>query len=156
MSSYAINSNAPTTSGISFSKWSGEGGLEQFIINQTGCKPYNGEGINIRAEKKTAILKSADNTDFYADDLSDINNVKYTLFGHNGNQDENEKRYNEKLLNKNKTQNIYVYRSKKSGRKTEYVWYGKYEIIDKHSKLHIGKDRTMRNIIILSLKKIDI
>ena len=23
--------------------------------------------------------------------MSDINNIKYTLFGHNGNQDENEK-----------------------------------------------------------------
>ena len=86
--------------------------------------------------------------------MSDINNIKYTLFGHNGNQDENEKKFNEPLLNKNKSQNIYLYRVKINGKKKEYVWYGKYEIVDKNSKLHIGKDKTIRNIIVLSLKKI--
>ena len=38
---------------ITFSKWSGPDGIEQFIINQTGCKPYSGAGINPRIEKKT-------------------------------------------------------------------------------------------------------
>ena len=42
---------------ITFSKWSGPDGLEQFIINQTGCKPYSGAGINPRIDKKTTILK---------------------------------------------------------------------------------------------------
>jgi hypothetical protein len=45
--------------------------------------------------------------------MSDINNVKYTLFGHNGDQDENEKKFNEPLLNPDKTHNIYIYRKKK-------------------------------------------
>jgi len=37
---------------ITFSKWSGPEGIETFIINQTGCKPYSGAGINPRIEKK--------------------------------------------------------------------------------------------------------
>ena len=138
---------------ISFSKWSGPEGIEQFIINQTGCKPYSGAGINPRFHNKTTILKSVDDTYYYDDDMSDINNIKYTLFGHNGDQDENEKKFNEPLLNKNKTQNIYLYRVKTNGKKKEYLWYGKYDIIDKNTKKHIGKDNFMRNIIILSLKK---
>ena len=142
--------------GISFSKWSGPEGIEQFIINQTGCKPYSGAGINPRIEKKTTILKSVDNTYYYDDDMSDINNIKYTLFGHNGDQDENEKKFNEPLLNADKTQNIYLYRVKKIVKKNEYIWYGKYEIVDRNNKLHIGKDNIMRKIIILSLKKIGI
>jgi hypothetical protein len=139
---------------ITFSKWSGTDGIETFIINQTGCKPYSGAGINPRIEKKTTILKSVDNTYYYDDDMSDINNIQYTLFGHNGDQDETEKKFNEPLLNINKTQKIYIYRVRKNGKKTEYIWYGKYEIIDKHDKQHIGKDYNTRNIIILSLRKI--
>ena len=140
---------------ISFSKWYGADGIEQFIINQTGCKPYSGAGINPRIDKKTTILKSVDDTYYYDDDMGDINNIKYTLFGHNGDQDENEKRFNEPLLNTDKTQNIYLYRVRKDGKKKEYLWYGKYVIIDKNKKMHIGKDNIMRNIIVLSLKKID-
>jgi hypothetical protein len=139
---------------ITFSKWSGTDGIETFIINQTGCKPYSGAGINPRIEKKTTILKSVDNTYYYDDDMSDIDNIQYTLFGHNGDQDETEKKFNEPLLNINKTQKIYIYRVRKNGKKTEYIWYGKYEIIDKHDKQHIGKDYNTRNIIILSLRKI--
>ena len=41
---------------ITFSKWAGPDGIEQFIINQTGCKPYSGAGINPRIEKKTTIV----------------------------------------------------------------------------------------------------
>ena len=139
-------------SGISFTKWSGREGIEQFIINQTGCKPYSGAGINQRVQKKTTILRSVDDTYYYDDDMSDINNVKYTLFGHNGDQDENEKKFNEPLLNPDKTHNIYIYRVKKTTI-NKYIWYGKYEIIDKNIKQHIGKDNIMRNIIVLSLKK---
>ena len=141
---------------ITFSKWSGPDGIENFIINHIGCKPYSGAGINPRIEKKTTILKSVDNTYYYDDDMSDINNIQYTLFGHNGDQDETEKKFNEPLLNINKTQNIYLYRVKKNGKKKEYIWYGKYEIIDKNVKQHIGKDYNTRNIIVLSLRKIGI
>ena len=139
---------------ITFPKWSGPDGIEQFIINQTGCKPYSGAGINPRVDKKTTLLRSVDGTEYYDDDMSDINNPKYTLFGHIGDQDENEKKFNEPLLNKNKTEHIYLYRVVKKNGKTEYIWYGKYEIIDKNIKQHIGKDYNIRNIIILSLRKI--
>ena len=112
--------------------------------------------INPIIEKKTTILKSVDNTYYYDDDMSDINNIQYTLFGHNGDQDETEKKFNEPLLNINKTQNIYLYRVRKNGKKTEYLWYGKYEIVNKNVKQHIGKDYNKRNIIVLSLRKIGI
>jgi len=140
---------------ITFSKWYGPDGIEKFIIDRTGCKPYSGAGISPRKNKETTILKSVDDTYFYDDDLSNINNVKYTLFGHNGDQSENEKKFNEPLLNKNKTQHIYLYRVRKNNKKTEYIWYGKYEIVEKNTKSHIGEDYIMRNIIILSLKKIE-
>ena len=139
---------------ITFSKWSGPDGIEQFIIKQTGCKPYSGAGINPRIDKKTTLLRSVDNTYYYDDDMSDINNVEYTLFGHNGDQNENEKKFNEPLLNKHKTQHIYLYRVRKNGKKNEYVWYGKYEIMNKNNKQHIGKDYVIRNIITLSLRKL--
>jgi hypothetical protein len=141
---------------IVFSKWSGPEGIEQFILNKTGCKAYSGAGINPRINKNTTILRSVDDTYYYKDNLSDINNVKYTLFGHNGDQDENEKKFNEPLLNKNKTKNIYLYRVKKNVKINKYIWYGKYEIVDKNTELHIGKDKIMRNIITISLKKISI
>ena len=141
-------------SGIRFSKWAGPEGIEQFIINQTGCKPYSGAGINPRVERKTTILKSVDDTYYYDDDMSDVNNVKYTLFGHNGNQDENEKKFNEPLLNKNKTEHIYLYRVTKNGKKNEYTWYGKYVIEGTNNKLHPGIHKNTRKIVVLSLKKI--
>ena len=87
--------------------------------------------------------------------MSDINNIQYTLFGNNGDQDENEKKFNEPLLNKNKTHHIYLYRVKKNDKNIKYIWYGKYEIIGKKFKRHTGKDYVIRNIIVLSLRKID-
>ena len=99
-------------------------------------------------------MKSVDGSYYYDDDMSDVNNIKYTLFGHNGDQDENEIRFNEPLLNKAKTEKIYVYRVQMIGKKKEYIWYGQYEIISKCKKLHPGKDWVLRNIIILSLKRV--
>jgi len=139
---------------IRFSKWEGIDGIKNYIIEQTGCKPYSGAGINPRIDKKTTILKSVDNTYYYADDLSNMDNIKYTLFGHNGNQKENEKKFNEPLLNKNKTEHIYLYRVSKNGKKTEYLWYGKYVIDEINNKIHPGMDNTIRTIIVLSLKRI--
>ena len=140
---------------IQFSTWEGPGGIKNHIIEQTGgCKPFSGAGISIRNDKNTAILKSVDNTPYYHDDMSDTNNPKYTLFGHNGNQSENEKRFNEPLLNENKTKHIYLYRVIKNGKKTAYLWYGKYVIDEINNKLHPGMDKTIRTIIVLSLKRV--
>lgn len=140
---------------IIFSKWEGKDGLKQFIIDKTGCKPFSGAGINLRANKKTALLKSVDDVYYYNDDLTNSDLIKYTLFGHSGNQDENEKKFNAPLLNTSKTKHIFVYRvtPKKSDK---YIWYGKYEIIDRVIERHIGEDRKMRNIIVLTLKKLDV
>jgi len=135
---------------IHFDKWSGPNGIEQYIINQTGCKPFSGAGICSRPNQKTTILRSVDNTYYYDDDFSDIHNIKYTLFGHNGDQDVTEKKFNEPLLNQHKTRNVYVYRVKDK----EYIWYGKYKIVGQNTKPHIGKNRMIRNIIVLSLQKI--
>jgi hypothetical protein len=140
---------------IRFAKWGGENGLEQFILAQTGCKQFNGAGINYRKTRKTTILKSVDNTYFYDDNLSDPNNVEYTLFGHDGDQCETEARFNEPLLNPEKSEHIYIYRVSPLGRGQEYLWYGKYEIVGQTTRAHQGKDYIMRNIIVLSLRKID-
>jgi len=137
-----------------FTRWNGPEGIREFIENRTGCRPFSGAGINPRIEQRTTILKSVDNTYYYDDNLNDVNNVEYTLFGHNGDQDENETRFNEPLLNENKTQHIYLYRVRQNGQQIEYVWYGEYEISSINNRPHIGKDYAMRNIIILSLTKI--
>ncbi len=70
------------------------------------------------SNKKTTLLKSVDNT-YYQDDMSDIDHIKYTLFGHNGNQDENEKKFNEPLLNKDST---YLCLSRQTDRKDERIY----------------------------------
>ena len=86
---------------IRFTQWEGNNGIKEFIINQTGCQPFSGAGINPRPQQRSCILKSVDNTYYYDDNLDDINNVKYTLFGHNGDQSENERKFNAPLLNEN-------------------------------------------------------
>ena len=140
---------------LQFSDWEGPSGIKNHIIEQTGCKPFSGAGINPRVDKKTTILRSVGGTKYYDDDMSDIYNPKYTLFGHNGDQDENEKKFNEPLLNKNKTEHIYLYRVvKKNGKTNGYLWYGKYEIVGTNSKLHPGKDGIIRTIMVLSLKRL--
>lgn len=136
-----------------FETWGGQQGLEQFIINETGTNPFSGAGINIRNKEKIAILKSVDDTPHYPDDMNDINNPQYTLFGHNGDQSPNEKRFNEPLLNKDKIEYIYLYRVIKNGKKTIYLWYGKYYIDEINYKLHPGMDKIIRTVIVLSLKR---
>lgn len=139
---------------IPFSKWNGDDGLKEFIVKTTGCNPFSGAGITPRIKNNTTILRSVDDTYYYDDDLSDENIIKYTLFGHNGDQDENEKKFNEPLLNIDKTHHIYVYRVRQIKDKSKYLWYGKYKIIDKYTQKHIGKDYNPRNIVILKLKKV--
>lgn len=138
---------------LAFTQWGGEYGIEQYIIKKTGCKPFSGAGICPRSERQVTILRSVDDTSYYDDSMDNFENPKYTLFGHCGDQDENEKRFNEPLLNSNKTKYIYLYRVTKG--KNKYLWYGRYIISDKEYKIHPGKDGVPRKIIILSLKKLD-
>lgn len=138
----------------SFSKWNGEEGILNYIEDRTNCTPFSGAGINIRYNNNTVILKSVDNTYYYDDDLSCEYNVQYTLFGHDGDQDIHEKRFNEPLLNKNKIEHIYLYRFIPGKKIKEYIWYGKYKITNMFDKNHIGKNEIQRKIIILNLEKI--
>ena len=140
---------------LTFTKWGGPGGIEQYIKDTTGCKPYSGAGINPRVEQKTTLLRSVDDTYYYDDDLSDPKNPQYTLFGHNGDQSVNEKKFNEPLLNSYKTEKIYLYRVSKINKKNVYMWYGQYTIAGKNVKCHQGKDGILRSIIILSLQKVE-
>ena len=66
--------------------------LEECIRNNAG--PINGtrfQGITYNKTLKTTILKSVDDTDYYADNLVNEINPEYTLFGINGDQDLNKK-----------------------------------------------------------------
>ena len=126
-----------------------EDGIVKYIKKLIGCTIYDGAGINHRPEINASILKSVDNTEYYADDLTDYNVIEYTLAGKNGDQSES---YfvNAKLLN---ARNIYVYRVSKNKTNT-YTWYGKYKITGKFSKQHVGENGVMRTIIVLILHKV--
>jgi hypothetical protein len=139
---------------ILFSKWGGPGGIEEYIEKETGARPFAAAGINPRPAQALTILRSVHGTQYYADDLSDINHPKYTLFGHDGDQDEDEKQFNEPLLNPLKTKDIYLYQVRTNGKKQEYLWYGKYTIDEKIKKQHPGKNGTLRTIIVLLLKRV--
>ena len=136
-----------------FTSWGGDNGIEKFIQETTGCKPFSGAGINPRILKNTTILKSVRGTPYYADDLSNFNNPQYTLFGHYGDQDINEHRFNEPLMNPNKTKHIYLYESYKNGNKTEYIWFGEFMIDSYKTVKTPDKSGISRNVIVLSLKK---
>lgn len=140
---------------ILFTKWNGPDGLCEFIFQRTGCRPFSGAGICPRIQHQTTILRSVDNTYYYDDDLSDITNVKYTLFGHNGDQSVSEPKFNEPLLNVNKTTHIYLYRVNPTAAQHKYIWYGRYQIIDSETRPHVGKDGIMRNIIVLTLHSVE-
>jgi len=133
-----------------FQKWYGEDGLSSFIKKETGCNPYSGKGICYRKHNSTTILRSVENTYYYDDNLTDENNVQYTLFGQIGDQDEFERTCNEPLLNENKTKHIYLY-SKTTDKR--YIWYGKYFIVGKTTKQHVDIENNLRKIILIHLRK---
>jgi hypothetical protein len=92
---------------ISFEKWSSKynnnNTLSDYIIKYTGCSPYSGCGIKFYRQQRVCVLRSNDNVKYYEDNLSNKDRVLFTLQGKVGNQDENEKKFNEPLLNPNKT-----------------------------------------------------
>lgn len=120
---------------------------------ETDCVPYTGCGINYRKKEKTCIIKSADGVKFYDDNLDGGDILYYTLYGWDGDQDENDK-YNEPLLNPAKTSHIYLYRVMTNNKKKTWVWYGKCEIVGKFTKTHPGSDLIPRKIIVLALKRV--
>ena len=143
---------------ISFEKWSSKynnnNTLSDYIIKYTGCSPYSGCGIKFYRQQRVCVLRSNDNVKYYEDNLSNKDRVLFTLQGKVGNQDENEKKFNEPLLNPNKTKHIYLYRVNKNSKQNKYTWYGKYQIVDKNTKLHPDENGDDRTIIVLTLQKI--
>jgi len=136
---------------MEFTKFYGNDSLIEHCKKETRCNPYSGQGISYRKEYDTCILRSVDNTYYYSDNLDDIENIEYTLFGHNGDQDPDEKRYNKPLIN---CEHIYLYRvSYSRNNKPFWTWYGKYTITNRFQKNNIGKDGEMRQIIVLNLKR---
>jgi len=127
--------------------------LQERCIQETGCRPFSGAGINYRKEKQTSLLRSVDGTAYYDDDLTNPDEPKYTCQGKLGDQSEMQAGFNEPLLNPEKTKHIYLYRVSKEGKKTIWTWYGKYKISGKIIQRHPGEDGVMRNIIVLTLKK---
>ena len=130
--------------------------LSDKCFDETGCRPYSGVGIGYRKKEKICICRSVDDTNYYDDDLNNIDNPEYTLFGQEGDQSLSEKRFNEPLLNRDKTKRIFLYRKvrkDKNTKKEKYIWYGEYEIISQSSKQHPDKNGNMRKIYILSLLK---
>lgn len=123
-----------------------------YITNQTSCKPFSGEGITIRNEHKTAILKSVDGTFFYDDDLSDPEHVVYTLYGQEGDQDLSAKG-NKQLVEPDNIKHIFVYRVIPGKPKNTYMWYGEYTLDKMVSKRHVDKNNTIRLIYRLHLSK---
>lgn len=126
--------------------------FKQFCLEQTGSNPSE-PGISLTLRNKTAILRSNDGTAHYPDDLSDINNPKYTLFGPSGDQSITG-RFNATLLNESKIEHVFLYRVIKNKSKKQYLWYGKYQIGEKIINNHVGLDGQMRKVILLQLKRI--
>ena len=136
---------------LDFTSWTN---LTDYIMEQTKVRPYSSNGIHINMIHQTAILRAADGTQWYANDLNDPNVIEYSLYGQNGDQDENESRHNRPLLNN--MNHIYLYRVRNDINLPKYLWYGKYKIIGRTTRQHPGRNGVMRNIIVLILEKINI
>jgi len=122
--------------------------MNDFIETKTGVRfiTING-GIDYHKNGNVALLKSVKGTDYYHDNLSNPNLVHYTLSGQIGDQTETKR--NKSVLRLGT--NIYLFEQNIRG----YEWYGKYIIVDKYVTRHIGRDKNMRNIIIVILRRIE-
>jgi hypothetical protein len=122
--------------------------FQKFVLEETECKLFSSQGINYRSEKRTCILRSVDDTPFYADNLEDTENPQYTLYGQVGDQDEKDMN-NRNLLNPVRTEKIFLFRRTKS----EWIWFGRYNIKSKMEKIHPDKNGNDRKIIVLQLER---
>lgn len=120
----------------------------EFIRNQTGMNPFNGVGIQNRKDGRT-LLRSVDDTFYYADDLQNPLQIQYTLFGRHGNQDVNENRFNFCLVHEDR--DIFVYRRHQRNRQKLWTWYGQYKKVGMSQKIHPDINGQMRIIHILHL-----
>ena len=99
-----------------------------------------------------SFLKSVQGTPYYDDDLSDPNNIIYTLFGQVGDQNIND-RFNKPLLQRAKQ--IYLYEVNPKNKKNKYTWYGEYKINGQPMpKQHKDINGIMRTIYLINLVKV--
>jgi hypothetical protein len=119
-----------------------------FVYTQIGHKLFSGVGISYR-KNRDCILRSVDNTEYYFDRLKKPDICYYTLFGREGDQSKDEKRFNVPLLKKSKR--IFLYRVSRG----KYIWYGEY-ILQKslYKKQHPDINGNMRKIYLAKLYKI--
>lgn len=109
---------------------------------------YSGQGI-YNFDNGITILKSVAGTACYADDFTNHNELKYTLYGLLGDQNKNEKRFNWKLLNEDRI--LYVMEVPKKG---EWIWMGRYVMVGELEEMqHPDTTGTMRKIYRITLKK---
>lgn len=121
--------------------------FEKFVFEETGCKMFSSRGINYRSDKRTCILRSVDDTPFYADNLDDPEKPEYTLYGQIGDQDEKDLN-NRNLLDPIRTEKIFLFRRTQN----EWIWFGRYSIKSKKEKIHPDREGNNRKIIILQLE----
>lgn len=130
-----------------FTTWAS---FQEHAVNFTGGRRlFSSQGI-YHFTNGTTILKSIDGVVCYKDDFTNLNSLKYTLYGLIGDQNKNEKRFNWKLLNEERT--IYVMEVPKKG---EWTWLGRYQIDGELEELeHPDKTGKMRKIYRITLKKV--
>lgn len=122
--------------------------FEKFVLEETECKLFSSQGINYRSEKRTCILRSVEDTPYYADNLENPEAPEYTLCGKIGDQDENHMN-NKNLLNASRTEKIFLFKRTKN----EWIWYGRYIIRSKFEKNHPDVNGNDRKIIVLQLER---
>lgn len=120
--------------------------IRRHIFDRTHLNPYTGAGIFYRNDNPSTILRSVDNTQYYADDLTNEQLVYYTCQGKSGDQNINDPQ-NVRLL----YSRLYLYRKQPH---RQWIWYGEYTIVEQNTRLHPGEDGILRNIIVLTLQKV--
>lgn len=111
-------------------------------------------GIHNKKNDGYSVLRSVRGTYYYKDDLSDCNNIKYTLSGKNGNQFTT-KGFNKVLLSK-LIHYVYLYEEFKNDENIQYYrWFGKYKKGGYYYSTCIGENGMLRDIYILKLIKIE-
>jgi|UniRef100_A0A6C0BKF9 hypothetical protein len=98
----------------------------------------------------TVVLRSVDNTPYYADDLHDPQHLIYTCQGIIGDQNLNNPD-NQKLLHADQ---FWVYRVQPRGRHKTYIWYGRYHRMgDPYPMQHVDDLGQMRQIYLIHLER---
>jgi hypothetical protein len=93
------------------------------FISNNGVTSIYQAGIHNRQPEKISFLRSVRNTDYYQDDLSNQNHIKYTLCGKIGNQ---KILRSNRVLTSDNIEYVYVYEEFMENEEKKYKWFGKY------------------------------